>query len=65
MNGWCTTNKVKWYTQQTRWWISVFSKELGLKIGLATTFIGVLFADIFLIMAGAIVIAMETRNEDE
>ena len=40
------------------------SNQIGMGIGIVATFFGVLFADIFLIMAGAVVIAMET-NIDE
>ena len=40
------------------------SHQTGMAIGIVATFFGVLFADFFLIMAGAVVIAMET-NKDE
>jgi len=41
----------------------MFSSSTGIRIGIATTAIGVLLGNIVLIMLGAFVIAMETMRE--
>lgn len=39
------------------------SKQIGLAVGITALGTGFLFSDILLMMAGAIVITMETRDE--
>lgn len=39
------------------------SRETGLTIGAVTTGVGFLFGNIWLMIAGAVVIVMETRGE--
>lgn len=38
------------------------SKQIGMAVGIIALTIGILFADIFLIMAGAVVLVMEKNT---